>query len=298
MKKIEGLVAAAFTPMKDNGELHLEQVARLHNYYREQKLKGVFLNGTTGEGLSLTVEERKQTCEAWCSLKKKELRLIVFVGSNSLAEARDLASHAARQGADGISISGPFYQKPEHLEDLVTFCQRVADAAEGVPFYYYHIPVLTGIRFPMIRLLEMAASRIPTLAGIKYTDSDLADYRLCLEFEPDRLDLLYGRDEMFLAARATGATGYVGSTYNLFPSLYGEISRLFDSGDLAGARSLQSESIRRIEQLAGFRYLPAAKWLMKRLGVDCGPVRAPLRSLSPQEERSLSEELDYLPPVV
>lgn len=291
MKKIQGLIAAAFTPMDQDGEINLDMIESLYKYYIQNDVKGVFLNGSTGEGLSLTIEERLQLCETWSNVIDGDLKLIVHVGSNSLKEAKELACHANKMGAWGIASIGPFYRKPATMELLVEYCRNIAGEAPELPFYYYHIPELTGIDFHMIDFLKATEEEIPNLAGLKYTDTDLSDCRLCIDFEEGRYDILYGNDELFLCGLTLGVKGFVGSTYNLYPKLYHDIKTAFEAHELEKARTLQTKAIEFVRLIDQYGYASAAKAAMKFLGVDCGPTRLPLKTLDVEQIKRLEADL-------
>lgn len=292
MNKIDGLIVAAFTPMKKDGSINPEQVEPLYNYYRQNGIKGVFINGSTGEGLSLTFKERLELCEAWSHIVDDDFKLIVHIGSNSLNEAKEFAIHAGINKVDGISTIGPFYQKSATVEILVEICAQVAAQAPDIPFYYYHIPILTGIHFSMLHFLEHASKKIPSLAGIKFSNSDLSEYNLCRVFENEKYDIMYGNDEMFLACLATGGKGFVGSTYNMFPRLYQEIRNAYENNRMDRARKLQVKAIQFVNVLAKYNYNAASKASMNMIGVDCGPSRLPFRELSGSEIISLKNDLE------
>jgi len=173
----------------------------------------------------------------------------------------------------------------------VDFCAPVAAAAPSLPFYYYHIPVMTGVHLPMLDFLRAAAKRIPNLAGIKFTDENLMSYVQCLNFDEGRYNILFGRDEILLAALALGATGAVGSTYNYMAPIYHRVMEAFNAGDLDAARQWQMASIQIIAVMARHGGLPAGKAMMKIQGLDCGPVRPPLRNLTPEQYASLQHDL-------
>jgi N-acetylneuraminate lyase len=292
MKKIDGLIVAAFTPMKEDGSINLEMVEPLYQYYRQNGIKGVFLNGSTGEGLSLTYNERLELCEEWSKIVDDEFKLIVHIGSNSLNEAKDFATHAGKNGVDGISTIGPFYQKSSSVEILVEICAQVAARVSDIPFYYYHIPVLTGIDFSMVDFMEHASKKIPTLAGLKFTDSDLSEYNLCRVFQNGKYDMLYGNDEMYLAGLATGAKGFIGSTYNLFPGLYQQLREAFENNRMERARELQVKAIQFVKVLDKYNYNAASKAAMKMIGVDCGASRLPFRTLNGPQFFDLKRDLE------
>ena len=292
MKKIDGLIVAAFTPMKEDGSINLRMVEPLYKYYRQNGIKGVFLNGSTGEGLSLTYNERLELCEEWSRVVDTDFKLIVHIGSNSLNEAKEFATHAGKNGVDGISTIGPFYQKSSTVEILVEICAQVAAQVSDIPFYYYHIPVLTGIDFSMVDFMKHASEKIPTLAGLKFTDSDLSEYNLCRVFQNGKYDMLYGNDEMYLAGLATGAKGFIGSTYNLFPGLYQEIREAFENNRMDRARELQVKAIQFVKVLDKYNYNAASKAAMKMIGVDCGASRLPFQTLKSSQISNLSKDLE------
>jgi N-acetylneuraminate lyase len=295
-ERIEGLLAASFTPMTADGGVNLDAVADYGALLARSGAVGAFVCGTTGESLSLTVAERMRLAERWAETAPDGFRLVIHVGHTSIEDARALARHAAGLGVSAIAAMGPCFFRPRTVEDLVVFCAGVAAAAANLPFYYYHIPAMTGVAMPMVGFLEAAADRIPTLAGVKYTWEDLHDFGMAREAAGGRFDILYGRDESLLAGLALGARGAVGSSFNFAAPLYARLIEAFDSGDLPAARRLQATSRRMIRLLyeSSVSYLPAAKAVMKMVGVDCGPVRPPLRPLTPDEAEAVRRGLDRL----
>jgi N-acetylneuraminate lyase len=277
--------------MKADSSVNLHLIPRQASALAEDGVKGAFICGTTGEGLSLSTEERRQVAERWIAAAPKSLRVIVHVGHPSVAVSRELAAHAERRKAFAFAAIGPTFFRASNLEQLVEFCAQIAAGAPTLPFYYYHMPAMTGADFPMCDFLRLAGPRIPNLVGIKFTHENLMDYRRCLEFEGGRYNILFGRDEILLAALAMGATGAVGSTYNYLAPLFNQLIQAFQGGDLETARRCQSQAIRIIAVMGRHGGLPAGKSMMKLAGLDCGPVRAPLQNLSPQALDSLKREL-------
>jgi len=294
--RLEGLVAAPFTPMTSDGSLHLEAVEPYAEMLARNGVLGAFVGGTTGESLSLTAEERMMLTEAWTDAAPAGLRVIVHVGAESLDEARMLAGHAAETGAFGTAAMSPTFFRPGDVDGLVAWCEAVAEAAPGLPFYYYHLPGMTGVHVPMCEFLPAAARRMGNFAGVKYTGEDANDFSLALDEGGDRLDVLYGQDETLLAGLALGARGAVGSTYNFAAPLYLRLMEAVAAGEMDTARDLQRTSRQMIAMLRGVTgaFLPAAKSVMARVGVDCGPVRPPLVSLTEKQVEAVGNVLDDL----
>ena len=274
MKRLKGLVAAPFTPFKNNGDLDLKKIEKLAASLMLNKVIGAFVCGTTGEGVSMTTNERIRVAEQWQACAGSKLRVIVHVGHTALGDSRELAAHAQKIGASAIGCMAPYCFKPSTAEELVAFCAEVAAAAPNLPFYYYHIPCVTGVTIPAFEFLKVAASRIQNFAGIKFTHENLMDFAACVRFDGGRYDVLFGRDEMLLAGLSLGAQGAIGSTFNYAAPVYQRLLAAFRRGDLAAAQSEQARANAMIAVLIRYGGMPpAGKTFMKLIGLDCGPTR-------------------------
>jgi N-acetylneuraminate lyase len=261
----------------------------------KQGVQGVFVAGSTGEGVSLTAGERRALAESFVRSAKGKLPIIVHVGHNSLAEARDLAAHAREIGADAISANSPSYFKPRGVDLLVDSMAEIARGAPDVPFYYYHIPSMTGVSLDIVEFLRQASKVLPNLRGLKFSDPQIHEFQACLSMEGGAFDVLWGCDEMLLGALAAGARGAVGSTYNFAAPLYLRIWRAFEKGDLDTARRLQLSSIELVRALR--RHAPfhtSARALLEMIGLDCGPCRLPLAPISPGAAKKLRRDLETI----
>ncbi|XP_077934209.1 N-acetylneuraminate lyase isoform X4 [Halichoerus grypus] len=212
-KKLQGLVAATITPMTEHGEINFSVIGQYVDYLvEEQGVKNIFVNGTTGEGLSLSVSERRQVAEEWVAKGRNKLdQVVIHVGALSLKDSQELARHAAEIGADGIAVIAPFFLKPTNKDILINFLKEVATAAPALPFYYYHIPALTGVKIRAEELLDGIQDKIPTFQGLKFSDTDLLDFGQCVDQNrQQQFAFLFGVDEQLLSALVMGATGAVG----------------------------------------------------------------------------------------
>jgi len=292
---LTGLIAAPHTAMHADGSLNLDMIEKQAQCLINNGVKGAFVCGSTGEGISLSTSERVRVAERWRDVVDAALPIIVQVGHHSLAEAKALAEHAQNKiGARAIASLSPSYFKPKRLEELVCFCAEVAAAAPDTPFYYYHQPGFSGVSLPMPEFLRMAGERIASLAGLKFSDGDLMEFGQCLDLAGDRFDILFGADEALLAALALGGRGAIGSTYNFAAPLFQEIIRAFEAGDMAAARTGQRRARELVEVLREFGGLTAIKAAMKAIGIDCGPCRLPLRTLTDGEYEQFCARLDEI----
>lgn len=293
--RLHGLVAATHTPFDADGQLNLNAVEQQAAHLLRNDIHTAFVGGSTGESHSLTVDERLLLAQRWSDVVRgSKLRLVVHVGSNCLADARRLAEQAQRLDAAAIAALSPSYFKPRSLEALIACCADIAAAAPALPFYFYDIPVLTGVQFSMPDFLVCAAGLIPTLAGIKFTNADLLAYQKCLHAQEGRFDIPWGVDEYLLAALAVGAAGGVGSSFNFAAPVYHRLLAAFHSGDVRAAQTEQYRSVQLIDLLAAFGYVPAAKIVMSFLGVDVGPARLPHTNLTTEQSTQLRTALERL----
>jgi N-acetylneuraminate lyase len=254
----------------------------------------VFIGGSTGEGHSLNAEERSQLAQRWMEVARcAGLKVIVHVGSNCLVDARALAAHAQQIGAFAISALAPSYFKPRTVAGLIDCCLEIAAGAPGLPFYYYDIPALTGVSLSMPEFLARGKERIPNLAGIKWTNTDLLAYQLCWH-APGDYELLWGNDDFLLAGLALGATAAVGSSYCFAAPIYHRLLKAFAAGDLAAARKEQFYSVQLLRMLSGYGYLGAAKAVMGILGVNVGPARVSNTNLTAAQVAALGRDLEEL----
>jgi N-acetylneuraminate lyase len=293
--KIEGLVAATFTPMHKDGSINLKPVGAYCNYLVQNGLSGAFINGTTGEGVSLTQKERKRVAEEWMQHQSGDFKNIIHVGSSSLEDCKELAVHAMEIGAYGIGIMGPSFFKPPTVTELLSFVSEIAAQVPDMPVYYYHIPSMTGVSLSMPAFLEQASGRIPNLVGLKFTHWDLMELNQCMTVEDGKYDVLYGSDETLLCSLSLGIQGAVGSTYNQIPSIYLKLMERFGEGDLEGARAMQRISVDLVAILK--RYgggVVCGKAIISLLGMDLGPCRLPIRNLSSQEMEQLERDLEAM----
>lgn len=292
---LTGLVPAVLTPFDSGGELNIAAVERQAELLLRDGVTAVFVGGTTGEFASLTVEERKALTRRWAEVAKgTPMRLVVHVGSNCLGDAKALAEQAQELNAVAVAALAPSYFKPRKVDLLVEWCAAIAAAAPGLPFYFYDIPSMTGVTFPLTEVLEPAADRVPTLAGVKFTNPDLTTFQRILHLRDGRFDVLWGTDEYLLAALTLGGKGAVGSSYNFLAPHFHRLIAGYRRGDLAAAKDAQFQAVQVITTLFRYGFLAAAKELLRHRGVDLGGVRLPNGNLTSEQATALRCELDGL----
>ncbi|XP_013421162.1 N-acetylneuraminate lyase B isoform X1 [Lingula anatina] len=296
-KRLTGLCAAVFTPFTPDGEVNYDMIPKYVDHLVGQQVENVFINGTTGESTLLTVEERKLIAEAWIDSGRGRLKnILIHVGTDNLKDTKDLADHAESIKADAISIMPPVYFKPRNIKQLVYFCKEVASAAPSLPFFYYHIPGMTGVELNMEDFLQAAGPEIPTLCGIKYSGKNMMDATQCLLMDGKKYKILFGADEQLLSALAVGMDSAIGTTYNFMPRPFQRMIVALEHCDLDTARKEQYRAQALIN--TALRYGKEAgnvsvfKEIMLMIGLDMGPPRAPMIRLDAATRKTLQWEVE------
>jgi N-acetylneuraminate lyase len=285
IEKLQGLISAPFTPFDKNGELNLSIIPSYYEFLKLNKVTGAFICGSTGEGVSMSADEKMKVAEAWaaCTANDPAFKVMTLVGGTNLSESIQLAKHAYKIGLYAVSFTSPSYFKPANVQVLAQMCAELASAVPEMPFYYYHIPVLTGGDYAMIDLLKAVDNKVPNFVGIKYTHEDFMDFQSCMTFRNGKYDMLWGRDENMLSALVLGAKGAVGSTFNYAAPLYYNLIDAFESNDLQKARLLQQKAIDMIRLLGKYGGISVGKAYMKMVDMDCGEFRLPVINMTAEQ---------------
>ncbi len=296
MEKIVGLIDAPFTPLDDRGNVNYGPIEAYAALLVRNGLKGVFINGSSGEGYLLSDDERRRLAERWMGVVPEGFKVIVHVGSTCVEASRRQAEHAAAIGAWGIGTMAPPFPKVNRIDELVDYCAAIAAGAPELPFYFYHIPAFNGAYLPMVDFLRAVDGRIPNFAGIKYTYESLYEYNQCRLYGGGKFDMLHGQDETLLPSLAMGGArgGICGTTNYNAPCLTG-ILDAWAAGDLERARALQNYAQDVINVICHYRgNIVAGKRIMKLIGLDLGRNRTPFQNMTDEEEARMRAELEAI----
>ena len=288
MAELRGILPALVTPFDAAGQFNPAACEQLVDRLYRAGVHGLYVCGTTGEGMLQTVAERKRVTELVLGMTPKgqpeNKQVIVHVGAACLNEAIELARHAARFGATAVSSLPP--AGPYGFEDIRSYYQALAGATE-LPLLIYFMPA-GGVSFTSIaQILELCA--IPNVAGLKFTDHDM--YKLS-EVKQSGAVVFNGYDEVICAGLLMGADGGIGSFYNLVPGLFLKLYDEARSGQWGEARETQRRINELITLTLRFPLFGALKAIIGWSGIDCGTVRGPRRNLTDGESRELRHRLD------
>jgi len=292
--RVKGLMCPPCTPFTESGEVNYDVIDKYVQHHVDFGVLNVFLTGTTGEGNSLTVEERKKVVEAWIAAGRGRLSaILVHVGAGNIKDSQDLAKHAQAVGADGIACVCPTYHKPQTLEDYVNYMQQVAAAAPELPFYLYDIDFVTGVVYSMDDFFTLAKERIPTLRGLKHTSPSFPSMNTLLLKHPG-YEVFLGSDEIYLESLALGMDITIGTSF--LGHVHNRLKAAFDRGDMQTARLEQNRALEvcLIRRKHGLSFPGGAKALLRAMGLDVGSPRLPLSPISDAAVAAIKADLEKI----
>ena len=279
-KEFKGLWPAMFTPVGDNGEPALKELEKLVDLLISQELDGLYVLGSTGQGILFTEDQRKRVVAVVSEVTAGRVPVIVQVGALTTDEAVRLAKHAEKCGVDGISSVGPIYFSGA-AEMTIAHYNKIA-AATSLPFFPYQ---LGDNSFPggtnefVKKLLE-----IPNIAGMKLTTNLLLEISTIHNFAGEKLKLFSGSDELFCHASLCGTAGAIGSFYNLWGVECKQVLTAFKNGNYTLAKEfmLSFQKVINLSQPNIWTFFRKAMLLKYR--IDIGPTKAPLGNTNTEWE--------------
>lgn len=290
IRKLEGLIAAAHTPFNADGSVNLAVIEKQAAMLIRQKVTGVYISGTTGEGICCSIAERKAVMDAWVKAAKGKLFLIVHIGALALPDVQELGAYAVKAGLDATSIVPPNFFKPGSVEALIAYLKEALKTSTKLPFYYYHTG-MSGVNFDMQTFLEKADGVIKNLAGIKFNYADLYMYQRCLRACGGKYDITWGIDEWFAGAVALGAKSAIGSTYNYAAGIYYKVWKAVEKGDLKTVEKEMKRVCDIVDILVQYGGVAGGKVMCQMWGVDLGDVRLPNMSISPKGKADIMKRI-------
>ena len=279
MNELNGIFPALVTPTNEADEFQAKPYEQLLERVYGAGVHGVYVCGQTGEGLQLSLAARKAAAECAVRCSPAGTKVIVHVGALSTRDAVELAKHAAAAGAHTVSSLPPM---GKYSFDEVKDYYRAIAAASDVPVLIYYFPSLSDAIRTTAQVLELCA--IKNVVGLKFTDSDF--FRLWT-IRKAGFTVLNGSDEMLASGLIAGATGGIGSTYNLMPGSFVELYRHATAGEWEQARRVQGKINELIEVLLAYPVQAAVKQMLLWSGIDCGRCVLPRRELTPTEQAEL-----------
>uniref|UniRef100_A0ABD2VW42 N-acetylneuraminate lyase n=1 Tax=Trichogramma kaykai TaxID=54128 RepID=A0ABD2VW42_9HYME len=292
----KGLIVPVFTPFNNDPSrsLNVSVVPDYAKFLVSKNIQGILVNGSTGEGTCLTIEERKKITEAWAAaVKETKQHLMIQVGGAALKDVKELAAHAESLGVDSILCLPELYFKPTTPDDLIEYLHQVAESAPSTPLFYYDFPKATMVNVDMGKFAASVTDRIPNFCGVK-TDLERG---LQAERANENLHIFIAGDMMMIAGCASGMQSYIMTSINFLPEPALELLE-YSKGNssLENARKNQKFINKVIcEVIRHGAWVETMKIAMSlTTNIFLGPPRAPLKLLSKENVQVMSKGLNGL----
>lgn len=289
LDKYKGVIPAFYACYDEEGNISPGGVRALTGYFVEKGVKGVYVNGSSGECIYQSVEDKKLVLENVMEAAEGKLTVIAHVACNNTRDSMELASHAERVGADAIAAIPPIYFRlPEHA--IAQYWNDISSAAPNTDFVIYNIPQLAGVALTMNLFAEMRKN--PKVIGVKNSSMPVQDIQMFQAAAGDDYVIFNGPDEQFISGRVIGAEGAIGGTYGAMPELFLKMDEYVKSGELLKARELQyavNEIIYKMCSAHGNMYGVIKEILKINENLELGGVRKPLPALAESDTEIVKE---------
>lgn len=287
LNKYKGVFPAFYACYDDKGNISAEGTKQFVEFLIEKGVAGLYVGGSSGECIYLSVEERKKTLEAVMEAAKGRITIIAHVACNNTKDSCELARHAESLGVDAVAAIPPIYFKlPEKA--IAKYWNDISAAAPNTDFVIYNIPQLAGVALTLSLFDEMLKN--PKVIGVKNSSMPIQDIQMFkrqAKINGREIVVFNGPDEQFVGGRLIGADGGIGGTYGVMPELFVKLNQLLEKGDFENAGKLQDdidEVIYTMCSTKGNMYATAKAALKLIAGLELGGVRAPLLNLEDGDE--------------
>lgn len=279
LEKYKGVIPAFYACYDQEGNISPEGVRKLTEYFIEKGVKGVYVNGSSGECIYQSVEDRKVVLENVMQVAKGKLTVIAHVACNNTKDSVELAKHAESLGVDAIAAIPPIYFRlPEYA--IAKYWNDMSAAAPNTDFVIYNIPQLAGVALTQNLFAEMRKN--PRVIGVKNSSMPVQDIQMFKAAAGNDYIIFNGPDEQFISGRVIGAEGGIGGTYGVMPELFLKMDELVKANRLEEAREVQyaaNEVIYKMCSAHGNMYGVIKEILRINENLDLGGVREPLPQL-------------------
>ncbi|MDD7305061.1 MAG: dihydrodipicolinate synthase family protein [Peptoniphilaceae bacterium] len=289
LDKYKGVIPAFYACYDEEGNVSPERVQNLTKYFIEKSVKGLYVNGSSGECIYQSVEDRKVILENVMKVAKGKLTIIAHVGCNNTKDSRELASHAESLGVDAIASIPPIYfHLPEY--SIAQYWNDISEAAPNTDFVIYNIPQLAGVALTGSLFAKMREN--PRVIGVKNSSMPVQDIQMFKQDAGDDYIIFNGPDEQFISGRVIGADAGIGGTYGVMPELFLKMDELVKEGNLELARKIQYDVDAIIYKMCsahGNMYAVIKEILRINEDLDIGSVRKPLTALV-EDDMAIAKE--------
>lgn len=289
LDKYKGVIPAFYACYDDEGNISPERVRDLTKYFIEKGVKGVYVNGSSGECIYQSVEDKKIVLENVMEEAKGKLTVIAHVACNNTENSKELAAHAESLGVDAIAAIPPIYFRlPEYA--IAEYWNDISSSAPNTDFVIYNIPQLAGVALTPSLFAEMRKN--PNVIGVKNSSMPVQDIQIFKQDAGEDYIIFNGPDEQFISGRLIGAEAGIGGTYGVMPELFLKMDEHFRNKNLDLAQQIQYDINAIIYKMVsghGNMYAVIKAILKENEDLEFGSVRKPLPALAEEDKEIVKE---------
>lgn len=289
MAIFKGAGVAIITPMNDDLTVNYDKLGELLEEQIAAKTDAIIICGTTGESATLTEEEHMEAIKFTIDKVAKRIPVVAGTGSNCTETAARMSKEAADYGADALLVVTPYYNKGTQ-KGLIHHFTTIAERAPKTPIIMYNVPSRTGCNLLPATVAELV-EKVDNIVGIKEASGDISQVAKLMSLTKGKIDLYSGNDDQIIPLLSLGGIGVISVLSNVAPTQTHDMVMKYLDGDIEGSRELQLELIPLIDALFCEVNPIPVKAAMNLLGKECGPMRAPLTEMEPQNQERLKKEL-------
>ncbi len=288
MAIFKGAGVAIVTPMKENGEVNYEQLEKMIDYQVENKTDSIIICGTTGESSTLTEEEHSECIRTAIVRTNKRIPVIAGTGSNCTETAISLTKQAQKDGADGVLVVTPYYNKATQ-NGLKAHYTAIANSVD-IPLVMYNVPSRTGCNI-LPETAAYLAKNVDNIVAIKEASGNISQAAKVMQLADGQIDMYSGNDDQIVPILSLGGIGVISVLSNIAPKETHEIVAKFLDGDVKGSCQLQLKALPLIDELfCEVNPIPVKKAL-NLMGMQAGPLRMPLSEMEEAHAQNLKREM-------
>ena len=288
MAIFKGAGVAIVTPMYEDGKVNYDKLEELLEFQIANSTDAIIICGTTGESSTMTHGEHLKTIKFAIDKVNKRVPVIAGTGSNCTETAVYLSQEAEKNGADGLLVVSPYYNKATQ-KGLIAHFSAVANSVK-IPMLLYNITGRTGVTIQPATIAHLWKN-VDNIVGVKEANGDFSATATLMNLTDGGIDLYSGNDDQIVPLLSLGGKGVISVLSNVAPAQAHEICAAYFAGDVKRSAKLQLDAIPLIHALFSEVNPIPVKAAMNLLGKETGPLRMPLTEMEPEHQEVLKKEL-------
>ncbi len=282
----KGSCVALITPFTEDG-VNYEELRKLLEWHIKNHTDAILVCGTTGEGSTMTLEEKKEVIKFSVEVVNKRVPVIAGTGTNNTKASIELSQYAEKVGSDMVLIITPYYNKTSQ-KGLYAHFSAINDAI-NIPIMLYNVPSRTGMNITPLMLDKLAD--LNNVVAIKEASGDLSQVAKMAELCGDRIAIYSGNDDQIVPILSLGGAGVVSVLANILPEETHNICEKYFLGEVIESRNLQLKYLSLANSLFIETNPIPVKTAMNLMNFNCGPLRLPLCEMEDSNLIILEENL-------